>query len=85
MGTKLTPAEMAERRRKRAAGFPPLTPERVAEIENARSAAEEIGRDGTTNRRCLVCSGPLVLEETGSSYLVRCEKENRVIVTARGI
>ena len=85
MRNRLTPDEVRERLRKRAAQFPPLTPDRVAEIDNAQSAAEEIGRDGQTSRRCLVCSGRLVLEEIGASYLVRCEKENRVIVTSRGI
>ena len=85
MGTKLTPEEVAESLRKSAARFPPLTPERVAEIENADRAAEEIERDGQTSRRCLVCSGPLVVEDIGASYVVRCEKENRVILTSRGI
>jgi hypothetical protein len=85
MGTRLTPEEVRQLLRKRAAQFPPLTPEQTAEIENAQSAAEEIARDGHTNRRCLVCSGPLLLEEVGASYLVRCEMEKRIIVTSRGI
>lgn len=85
MGTRLTPEEVRQLLRNRAAKFPPLTPEEVAEIDNAQSAAEEIGRDGQTSRRCLVCSGPLVLERVGASYLVRCQTEDRVIVTSRGI
>jgi hypothetical protein len=84
METKLT-SEEAESLRKSAARFPPLTPERVAEIENADRAAEEIERDGQTSRRCLVCSGPLVVEDIATSYVVRCEKENRIVFTSRGI
>lgn len=85
MGTKLTPDEIRERQRRRAARVPPPTPEEVAEIDNANAAAEEIGRDGHTTRRCLVCSGPLILEEVGTSYLVHCQNEKRVILTMRGI
>ena len=85
MGTRLTPEEVRQLLRKRAAQFPPLTPEEVAEIDNARTAVEEIERDGQTNRRCLVCSGALVVEDVGASYVVRCEKENRVVLTSRGI
>ena len=85
MGTRLTPEEVRQRQRNRDAQFPPLTPEEVAESDNAISAAEEIGRDGHTNRRCLVCSGELIVEHVGTSYLVRCTKENRVVVASRGI
>jgi len=85
MGTKLTPEEIRERQRKRDAQFPSLTPEEIAEIDNANAAAEEISHGGHTNRRCLVCSGPLILEEVGSSYLVHCQREKRVILAARGI
>jgi hypothetical protein len=62
-----------------------LTPERLAEIENAERAAEELDRFGRTSRRCLVCSGELVVEDKGASYLVRCKSENRIITTSRGI
>jgi hypothetical protein len=82
---RLTPEEVRQLLRKRAAQFPPLTPEELAEIDNAQVAAEELDRDGQTNRRCLVCSGPLVVEDVGASYLVRCGTENRIIVTSRGI
>jgi hemin uptake protein HemP len=85
MGTRLTPEEVRQRQSKRDAQFSPLTPEEVAESDNAISAAEEIGRDGHTNRRCLACSGELIVEHVGASYLVRCAKENRVILTSRGI
>jgi hypothetical protein len=62
-----------------------LTTERRAEIHNAEAAAEELAKSGHTDRRCLVCSGDLVVEEIGASYLVRCKNENRVITTSRGI
>jgi hypothetical protein len=61
------------------------TPEVLAEVENAERAAEELARSGKTKIRCLTCGGELVVEEVGSSYLVRCTKENRVISTSRGI
>lgn len=62
-----------------------LTPEKLAEIDNADRAAEELAYYGETEVRCLVCSGELVVETIGSSYLVRCKQENRVITTSRGI
>jgi hypothetical protein len=62
-----------------------LTPEQIAEIDNADRAAEELAYYGRTEVRCLVCGGELVVEELGSSYLVRCKQENRVITTSRGI
>jgi hypothetical protein len=61
------------------------TPERLTEIENAERAAEESDRLGRTNRRCLVCSGELIVEDKGASYLVRCKSENRIVTTSRGI
>jgi hypothetical protein len=62
-----------------------LTPERIAEIDNAERAAEELAYYGQTEVRCLICGGELEVEEIGSSYLVRCKQENRVISTSRGI
>ena len=62
-----------------------LTPERLLEIENAERAAEELDKFGQTSRRCLVCSGELIVEDVGASYLVRCKNENRIITTSRGI
>jgi hypothetical protein len=61
------------------------TPERVAEFENAQVAAEDITRRGETDRRCLTCGGELVMEEHGTSYLIRCKKEDRIISKLRGI
>jgi hypothetical protein len=61
------------------------TSERIAEIENAHLAARDLARDGNTDRRCLTCGGELVVEEHGTSYLVRCKQEGRVVSTARGI
>jgi hypothetical protein len=62
-----------------------LTPQELAEIENALAAAEQIERNGRTDLRCIVCAGELVVERVGASYLVRCTKEDRVIFTSRGI
>jgi hypothetical protein len=62
-----------------------ITPEQLAEIENAESAAEELAQNGRTDLRCLVCSGELVVEHVGASYQVRCQRENRIITTSRGI
>lgn len=62
-----------------------LASDRLAEIENAERAAEELSEDARTDRRCLVCSGDLVVEKAGASYIVRCMNENRVITTSRGI
>jgi hypothetical protein len=61
------------------------TPARIAEVENAQRAAEDLARRGETDLRCLICGGELVVEEVGTSYLVRCKPENRVISTSRGI
>ncbi len=85
MGTSLTPEEVARLLQRRKAQAPDLTPEELVEIDNAEAAAEELARNGRTDRRCLVCSGELVVERAGASYLVRCTKENRVIITSRGI
>jgi hypothetical protein len=85
MGTRLTPDEITQLLRKRAAQSPARSPAEVAETENALDAAEDIARRGRTDRRCLVCSGELIVEHIGASYLVRCQKENRAIVTSRGI
>jgi len=64
-----------------------LTPEQLAEINNAEAAAEDLARDGHTSRRCLACGGELVVEERGggSAYLVRCKSEDRVVTSGRGI
>lgn len=85
MGTKLTPEEVRQLLSKRAAQSPARTPEQVAETDNALNAAEDIAQKGRTDLRCLACSGELIVEHVGTSYLVRCEKENRVILTSRGI
>ena len=85
MGTSLTTDEVARLLERRKAQSPSLTPDELAEIDNANAAAEELARHGRTDRRCLVCSGELVVEHVGASYLVRCTKENRVILTSRGI
>jgi hypothetical protein len=69
----------------RSKSIPPPTPARVAEIENAHAAARDLATGGPTSRRCLVCGGELILEEHGTSYLVRCKSEDRVVATARGI
>jgi hypothetical protein len=61
------------------------TPERLAEVDNADLAAEEIARDGHTTRRCLRCGGELMLERVRGGYTVRCKAENRVVLTARGV
>jgi hypothetical protein len=61
------------------------TPERIAEIENAERAAEEIERYGVTELRCLACGGELAIENAGSSYRVVCRMEKRVLSTSRGI
>ena len=85
MGTRLTPDEVTQLLRKRATQSPARTADEVAETENALNAAEDIARTGRTDLRCLVCLGELIVEHTGASYLVRCQKENRVVLTSRGI
>lgn len=59
--------------------------ETLSEVNNAELAAEELTRDGHTARKCLRCGGPLVLERVGASYLVRCQPEDRVLLTSRGL
>jgi hypothetical protein len=60
-------------------------PDEMAEVESALAAAEDIARDGQTERRCLACGGALAVENVGASYLVRCTKEDRVLLSSRGI
>jgi hypothetical protein len=62
----------------------PLSPERDAEIDNAIAASEDIARTGTTERRCLRCGGPLVMDRRGTSYAIRCANEQRNLITVRG-
>ena len=64
---------------------PDTSPARLAEIDNAALAAEDLARDGRTDRVCLACGGQLVLERVGTSYRMRCTREDRVIYTSRGI
>jgi hypothetical protein len=45
------------------------TPEMLAEIDNAELAAEDLARDGRTSRKCPRCSGSLIIEQAGASYL----------------
>ena len=59
------------------------TPEQQAEFENALRAEEDLAFRGTTNRRCLRCGGELRMIESGSGLQIRCEREQRVILTAR--
>ena len=61
------------------------TPETIAEADNADLAAEDLVRDGHTNRRCLRCGGELLLERVRGGYTVRCSAENRIVLTARGL
>jgi hypothetical protein len=49
---------------------PKPTLARIAEVENAQRAAEDLARRGETDLRCLICGGELVVEEVGTSYLV---------------
>jgi hypothetical protein len=60
-------------------------PEMLAEVDNADEAAEDLARDGHTERRCLRCGGELLLERVRGGYTVRCAAENRVVLTARGL
>ena len=62
-----------------------LSPEVLAEVDNAELAAEDIARDSRTTRRCLRCGGELIVERAGASYLVRCKQKGRVLLTSRGI
>jgi len=64
---------------------PNLSPEELAELDNAEQAASELARDGRTDRRCLKCGGTLVYEHLGSGYRVLCKEEKRVIFNVRGI
>jgi hypothetical protein len=64
----------------------PLSPEVQAEIDNAIDASEEMSRNGTTSRRCLRCGGELRLIDhgrPGGGYQIRCEREQRIILTVR--
>ena len=61
------------------------TPETIAEVDNADLAAEDLARHGHTKRRCLRCGGELLLERVRGGYMVRCNAENRVVLTARGL
>src|SRR5205823_2520736 len=47
------------------------------------SSREVLAFRGTTNRRCLRCGGELRMIESGSGLQIRCEREQRVILTAR--
>ena len=61
---------------------PQIDPE--AEEDNAHAAIEEERRTGNTERRCLRDGGRLLLEEYGSSYVIRCENDD-FRMTVRGI
>ena len=47
--------------------------------------AEEIGRYGVTEIKCPVCGGRFTLQHMGSSYVLRCETDNCLKLTSRGI
>ena len=47
--------------------------------------AEDFGRYGTTNQTCPVCGGHFVFRKVGNSYEVRCETDDCMKLTSRGI
>ena len=46
---------------------------------------EDFGRHGNTKLRCPRCGGKFIYEDYGSGRILRCEKENCIKVTFRGI
>ncbi len=54
------------------------------EWHNAEQAIQELEETGHTDRRCLRCGGALLLEDRGSAYIIRCERDD-VQITSRGI
>lgn len=40
------------------------------------SAEEDITNYGTTDKRCPRCGNEIIIEEKGSSYLVRCKTDD---------
>ena len=56
-----------------------------AEIDNANKAVIELRTLGYTNCVCLRCGSKLVINDVVSAYQVKCERENRVILTVRGL
>jgi len=47
--------------------------------------AEEIDRYGQTDKRCPVCGGAFLLSNRGNSYVLRCETDDCLKMTSRGI
>jgi len=47
--------------------------------------AEEIGRYGSTDKKCPVCGGEFILRRKGNSYILRCETDNCMKISSRGI
>ena len=62
-----------------------LTPDLLAEIDNAEQAAFERQMYHHTERRCLKCGGEIVFEDLGSGYRILCKQENRALASGRGI
>jgi hypothetical protein len=56
-----------------------------AEADYAELAIEELSTRGATDKRCLRCGSPYILEIKGSSYTIRCETPNCFHLTVRGM
>lgn len=55
------------------------------EADYIDKADEDFARYGNTKLPCPRCGSKLIYEDYGSAHIVRCEKENCVKVTYRGL
>ncbi|WP_160680439.1 hypothetical protein [Clostridium sp. C8-1-8] len=55
------------------------------EADYIDKADEDFARYGNTNLNCPRCGSKLIYEDYGSAHIIRCEKENCIKITYRGL
>ncbi len=55
------------------------------EIDYIDIVDEELAKNGSTNLNCPRCGGKLIRIEYGSSHVIKCENDNCINVSYRGL
>jgi hypothetical protein len=55
------------------------------EADYIDKVAEDYARFGSTSRPCPRCGNKLLFEDYGSANIIKCERENCIKVTFRGL
>ena len=55
------------------------------EVDYIDKVDEDFAKNGNTDLPCPRCGGKLILEDHGSAHVIRCEKDNCIRVSYKGL